>query len=122
LELILTVGVHELAWVNAVLLQVLVVLELVEFLWHRLVWWALVLAERGVVLVLFGGHVEHAGEVKSGEDTVVWDGVVQRVWLEVVQVAEVGGVAVTEPERLVRVAIVNTVAFLALHETDQSCS
>lgn len=40
-------------------------------------------------------------------------------WLEVVQVAEVGGVGVAEPERLIRVTIVDTVAFLILEESDE---
>jgi hypothetical protein len=49
----------------------------------------------------------------------VRDSVVEGSRFEVVQVREVGCLTVTEEERLVRVAVIHTVEFFALEETDQ---
>lgn len=47
------------------------------------------------------------------------DSVVESSGFEVVQVGEVGCLAITEEERLVRVAVVHTVEVFTLQETDQ---
>jgi hypothetical protein len=105
--------------VDALPLEVVVVLEGhgsgVELVVGRPV----ALFEAGVLLVLALAALEHPAEVEPGEDAVVGHDVVLPVGLEVVVVLEAGGVGVAQEEREEGVAIIDGVEFLAVHEVLQ---
>jgi len=57
--------------------------------------------------------------MKAGEDSVVRRAVVHGVGLEVVEVREARGLRVTEPQREVSIAVMDTVTVFALVELEQ---
>jgi hypothetical protein len=111
-------GVDEGKWVDALVLEVFVVLQLIVLLAPVVVWWTLVLVERRVGLVSLARLIQHLREVVAGEDTVVWVLMVRCSWLEVVSVRELGRVRVSQPQVLLRETVVNTVAVLAVQEAE----
>lgn len=116
-EFLLAGWVHKRVWGDALGLQVVVVLQLIILGNVVPVWWAVVLLEVGVGLILLLGVPGRVGKVKAGENTVVWHGVVDCCWLEVVHVGERGGEGMSEPQLLSGVTFVDTVDLLVCQES-----
>ena len=114
-------GVHvsESLDVNASLQKVLVLVQWVEEHVEVLVWWTVILLQAGVGVSDTQVGLQLVLEVSLGEESEVWHPVVSGGGLVVPGVLEGSGVRVRQVEWHVRVSIVDTVQFFALHESEE---
>jgi len=110
--------VHNLRLANSLLLKILVVLQFIVADSPVLLGWAMVFVHTGVLLASALLTFEHALEMDSREDTVMRDNVVLWRRLEIVQVFELGRVALSEQKWHVNISIIDSVHFLAIKEAE----